>query len=85
MTEPLSGRRVTRVSVDRAKCFSHEQCVATAPAVFSLDTEHISTVGDLHAADDETLLAAARACPMQAILIFDAAGQQLYPEPRVTW
>jgi ferredoxin len=85
MTDPTPPRRVARVVVDRARCFSHEQCVATAPQVFALDAEQISTVGDIRLADDDTLLAAARACPVQAIFVFDADGRQVYPEPRITW
>jgi ferredoxin len=85
MTDQYPARRISKVSVDRTKCFSQEQCVATAPQVFSLDAEQISTVGDIALADDETLLAAARACPVQAISVFDQEGNQLYPELRVSW
>jgi ferredoxin len=85
MTDQKPERLVAKVSVDRAKCFSQEQCVATAPQVFSLDQEQISTVGDIALANDETLLAAAQACPVQAILVFDQQGNQLYPATQVTW
>jgi ferredoxin len=72
--------KVTRVTVDRTLCFSHERCIRTAPDVFSIDDEGISIVGDIHNADDDTLLAAAFACPVQAIFVFDADDNQLYPE-----
>jgi ferredoxin len=85
MSNSRPERRVAKVVVDRNLCFSHEQCVATAPEVFSLDEESISTVGDISRVDDDTLSSAAEYCPVQAIFLYDGDGNQIYPADSVSW
>jgi ferredoxin len=53
--------------------------VATAPDVFELDDEGLSHVVDTEAGDDDLLLEAAEGCPMQAIMLEDSEGNQVYP------
>jgi ferredoxin len=54
-------------------------CVATAPDVFDLDDEGLSYVTDPEAGDDDLLRDAAEGCPVQAIVLEDDEGNQVYP------
>ncbi|MBD3252083.1 ferredoxin [Candidatus Uhrbacteria bacterium] len=74
-------RTITKIVVDRDLCIGAAPCVTIAPGVFQLDDENKAYVVDQDAADDDTILLAAQSCPVQAILLYDAEGNQLYPEP----
>jgi ferredoxin len=68
-----------KVRVDRDLCIGLGNCVALAPTVFALDTENKATVIDPKSVDDKTLLDSAESCPVQAIIIEDEEGHQIYP------
>ena len=68
-----------RAKVDRDLCIGSAMCVATAPDVFELDDEGLSRVLDEGAADEETLRQAAEGCPVQAVILEDDDGNQIYP------
>jgi len=68
-----------RAEVDRDLCIGSAMCVATAPDVFELDDEGLSQVVDQEAGDEESLRQAAEGCPVQAVLLFDDEGNQIYP------
>jgi len=68
-----------RAKVDRDLCIGSAMCVATAPDVFELDDEGLSRVVDEGAADEETLRQAAEGCPVQAVILDDDEGNQIYP------
>jgi len=68
-----------RIVVDRTKCQGIGACVGTAPDVFEIDREGKAVVIDAEGADDDTILAAAEACPLEAITLFDEEGEQAYP------
>ncbi len=68
-----------RVRVDRDLCLSVGNCVALAPTVFTLDEENKAVVLDPSSVDDDTLLEAAESCPVDAIVVEDDEGHQLYP------
>jgi ferredoxin len=54
--------------------------VDTAPDVFQLDETHTSIIVNPQGATTDVIVAAAQACPVDAIKIIDEkAGQQLYP------
>ena len=71
--------KIGRVEVDRDLCIGAAPCVTVAPGVFQLDEENKAVVIDQKGADDETILLAAQACPVQAIKVFDEEGNQIYP------
>ena len=71
---------IAKIVVDRDVCIGAAPCVTVAPGVFQLDDENKAYVVDPKAADDETILLAAQACPVQAITLFDDAGKQIFPE-----
>lgn len=68
------------VTVDRSLCIGAASCVAVAPQAFELDDQAIAII--LDTADQESsdsLLDAARSCPVDAIIITDKDGKQLHP------
>jgi len=71
--------KISKIIVDRDACIGAAPCVVVAPGVFQLDDENKAYIVDSHAADDETILLAAKACPVQAIAIIDDEGKQIFP------
>lgn len=68
------------VRIDRHLCVGFGDCIDLAPDVFEFDGEGIAVVrGDALAAARERLLAACRACPVDALMVFDCDGAQLAP------
>lgn len=67
-----------RVTVDRRLCSGTSNCAEEAPDAFEMDEACVP-----HAVPDaplDALLAGARACPVGAITLHDAAtGRQVYP------
>jgi ferredoxin len=68
-----------KVKVDRELCTGMAYCIGVAPDVFKLDDEGKAVVLDPSVVDDETLLEAAKSCPMDAIILEDDEGNQVYP------
>ncbi len=68
-----------KAKVDRDLCIGSAMCIATAPEVFELDDEGLSYVADPDAGDDDLLRDAAEGCPVQAIILEDDEGDQVYP------
>jgi ferredoxin len=68
-----------RIEVDRELCFGFGDCVDTAPRVFELDEHDKATVIDPDGAALERIVEASQNCPVDAIIITAADGEQLYP------
>ncbi|MCL5104792.1 MAG: ferredoxin [Armatimonadetes bacterium] len=68
-----------RIVVDRERCQGIGACVGSAPDVFELDREGKAVVIKADGADDDTILEAAEACPLEAIKLYDEEGKQVYP------
>lgn len=69
------------VEVDRNVCIGAAPCTAMAPRTFAIDDN--GKAGILASADQddqETILNAARACPVAAIIIKDETGKVIFPE-----
>ena len=75
----VSTRNRIAIEVDRTLCFGFGDCVDSAPAVFALDAENTAYVIDPDAADVDLILEAAQNCPVDAIIVTDEAGEQIYP------
>ncbi len=68
-----------KVRVDRDLCTGMAYCVEVAPTVFELDDEMKARVLDPASVDDDTLIEAAKSCPLEAIILEDDQGRQIYP------
>ena len=70
-----------KVTVDRDECIGDGACVGDAPETFEMDDEDKAIVRDDSSDDRETILEAARNCPVDAIKVEDKeTGEVLYPE-----
>jgi ferredoxin len=69
-----------RIEIDLVSCVGFAECVKTAPAVFRLDEfANQSTVADPRGADDDAIVAAAEACPVSAISLYDTlTGRRVF-------
>lgn len=71
--------KIGRIEVKRDLCIGAQTCVALAPDVFEMDAENKAVVKNPKGNDDETILMAARSCPVLAIFIYDEKGNQIFP------
>jgi ferredoxin len=75
----VSARNRIAIEVDRQLCYGFGDCVDTLPRVFALDDEDIAVVLDPDAETVDDIVEAAQNCPVDAIILTDEAGEQLYP------
>ncbi|MFZ2025280.1 MAG: ferredoxin [Microgenomates group bacterium] len=68
------------ITIDRDLCIGAATCIALAPKAYELDSEakavFLETAGE---ETDETLMEAAKGCPVMAIIIKDQTGKQIFP------
>ena len=68
------------VKIDRLICVGFETCVEVAPDLFQMDEEGIAIfTSDTSEVDKETVLEACKECPVDALVVLDASGNQLHP------
>jgi len=70
-----------KVWVDRNLCIGAATCVAIASKTFTLDKENKAVI--LETADgelEESLINAAKGCPVAAIFIEDEKGNRIFPK-----
>jgi len=69
-----------KVWVERNLCIGAATCVAVAPKTFVLDSEAKAIILDSSLQDDpNTIIEAAKACPVAAIFIEDDQGKRIFP------
>lgn len=68
-----------KVKVDRDLCSGMAYCVSVAPSVFDLDDDMKAVILDPSSVDEETLMEAAKSCPLDAIILENDKGEQVYP------
>jgi ferredoxin len=68
-----------KVKVDRDACVGIGNCVAMAPTVFKLDGHNKAVVMDVSSVNEDKLMSAAESCPVNAIIVEDDQGQQVFP------
>ena len=76
---PVTSKNWT-VEIDRNLCIGAGTCAALAPKSFILDDQAKAVI--LKSIDEETqdiILAAAKGCPVEAIIIKDEKGNKIYP------
>lgn len=72
--------RTLTMRIERNLCIGAATCVALAPKAWALDDEAKAIILDTASEEtDESLLEAARSCPVLAIFITDDTGKQIYP------
>ncbi len=72
--------RTLTMRIDRDLCIGAATCVAIAPRAWSLDDEAKAIILDsAEEESDETLMEAAKSCPVMAIFMYDDTGKQVYP------
>jgi ferredoxin len=70
-----------KIVVDADTCIGDGICCDEAPQTFEMNDDNVAVVKPSSSDDRETILAAARSCPVDAITVVDEdSGQQLYPE-----
>ena len=68
------------VKIDRLICVGFETCVDVAPDLFQMDEEGIAIfTSATNEVDKETVLEACKECPVDALVVLDASGNQLHP------
>lgn len=68
------------VLIDRLICVGFEDCLAAAPETFELDGDGVAVFRDgAGNTGREVVMTAARACPVDAIVVLDRDGRQLHP------
>jgi ferredoxin len=78
----VDGARVVgdlRIGIDETLCVGFGDCVTRAPEAFRLNDEGMVEFAEPHRVDRATLLDACAACPVDALLVWDAEGGQLVP------
>jgi ferredoxin len=80
--DPTVTRKIRKLTmrIDRNLCIGAATCVAIAPKAWALDDEAKAIILDTSDEEsDETLIEAAKSCPVMAIFITDEDGKQLFP------
>lgn len=65
--------------VDQDVCIGTANCVAVAPSTFQLNNKGLSEVINPQGDSEDLIRQAAEECPVQAIIIEDDNGNQIYP------
>ena len=68
-----------RIVINRQMCQGIGACVGIAPDAFEIDNDGKAVVANSGGADDDSILQAAEACPLEAIVLYDEDGGQAYP------
>jgi ferredoxin len=74
------GSNIGKIVIDRDLCIGAASCIAVSGLTYELDNENKAVVIGADSVDDETLIMSAESCPTKAILLFDKAGQQVFPK-----
>jgi ferredoxin len=73
--------KISKVVVDRNLCIGAAPCTTVAPDAFELDDEGKAVVKPGWTnVEGKTILEAAESCPVNAILVYDDTGAQIYPK-----
>lgn len=68
-----------KIKILRDLCIGAASCVAISPKVFELDSEAKAVILEPKDDTNENILAAAQSCPVNAIIIEDENGNQVWP------
>lgn len=68
-----------RVIIERSLCVGFAQCVDVAEEAFVIDDDDVVAFASPEQVTRQRLIEACRACPVEALVVFDADGKQLAP------
>lgn len=68
-----------RVVIERSLCVGFAQCVDVAEEAFVIDDDDVVAFASPEQVTRQRLIEACRACPVEALVVFDADGKQLAP------
>jgi len=68
-----------RIAIDPSLCVAFADCVTLAPEAFQLNDDGIVAFVEPQRVVRERLITACEACPVDALLVWDATGNQLVP------
>ena len=69
------------ITIDRDECIGDGACVNEAPETFELDDEAKAVVLPDSNDDEDSIIEAAKACPLDIIVVkIKETGEQVYPE-----
>lgn len=71
--------KIAKIIVDAGLCIGCGSCAAVASKTFELNAENKSIVKNSENDDNETILMAAKVCPVKAIILYDKNGKQICP------
>lgn len=80
--DPKIKRTIRKLTmrIDQDLCIGAATCVALAPKAWALDDQAKAIILDTAEEEtDETLIEAAKGCPVMAIIITDETGAQIFP------
>lgn len=80
--DPKTERKIRKLTmrIDQSLCIGAATCIAIAPKAWALDDEAKAIILDTSDQEtDETLIEAAKSCPVMAIFITDEDGNQIFP------
>jgi ferredoxin len=66
-----------RIQIDPALCVAFADCVTVAPEAFALDAAGVVAFLDPERVERERLIRACAACPVDALLVWEADGTPL--------
>ena len=67
------------MEVDEGRCIGVAYCVDCAAGVFRMNANRVAEVIDPAGAGEETIMEAARSCPVDAIFVETEEGELLWP------
>lgn len=68
-----------KITVDEDECIGCGECAETAPNTYEVNDDNIAEVKDAAGDEEETIIEAAKACPVEAITVVNDQGEQLAP------
>jgi ferredoxin len=68
-----------KVRIDRTLCVGFGDCITAAPDAFVLDGDGVAIFVNPEQVARDQLLTACDACPVDALTVWNAAGEQLVP------
>lgn len=68
-----------KITVDEDECIGCGECVDIAPNTFEVNDDDMAEVKDPGGDDEDTIVEAAKGCPVEAIIVTDEDGTQLAP------